>query len=162
MDSNLKTYLDNLKVEYIEHEHPAVFTVEESLKLKTKIPGVHTKSLFLKDKNSNYYLVCMNAHKRLKTNRLAKRFNSKKLYFASPEELNQKLSLTPGSVSIFGLINNKEKDVTLVLDQELWDAEKVSFHPNINTATLEISHEDLAKFYNSLNNKKIIINLEDA
>lgn len=157
MDKNLKRYLEDYNINFMEHKHPAVFTVEESKKLKLCPTGLHTKSLFLKSCKNDFFLVCLEAEKRLDIKSLKKYLNLKKLHFASQEELKSILNLTPGSVSIFGLINDKEVRVSLILDSEIWDADSVGFHPNINTSTLELSHTDLEKFYVSLKNKKQII-----
>src|SRR3989344_755058 len=132
MDSKLKSCLENLGVQYIEHEHPPVFTVEESKILKKDILGLHTKSLFLKDDKGDFYLVCMSADKRLDIKGLRKYLKTEKLHFASPEELKSHLNLTPGSVSIFGMINSEDDSVTLILEKEVWSSERVNFHPNIN------------------------------
>jgi len=157
MDSKLKSYLKKYKIFYKIHQHQAVFTVEESKTLKKSIQGLHCKTLFLKDNGNNFYLVGMSASKRLDTKRLRKKLNARKLYFASPEELKERLNLTPGSVSIFGMIYSKE--VMLILDEEVWKADIVGFHPNINTSTLEMSHKDLERFYKSIKDKKEIIEL---
>ena len=156
-DKELQDYLGKQDIDYIQHEHPPVFTVEESKTLKQNIPGLHTKSLFLKTDKKNYYLVCMPAEKRLDIKSLRKKLGAKKLHFASPEELKAELNLTPGSVSIFGMIY--AKSTHLIIDREVWTADIVSFHPNINTATLEINREDLEKFYNSLKSEKEIMEL---
>lgn len=160
MDTTLLKYLNNLNINYKLHEHEAVFTVEQAKKTDAFMPDVfHTKNLFLKDEANKFYLVCMNAYKRLDLKLLKQKLNAKKkLYFASAEELKEKLNLTPGSVSIFGMIYTK--DVFLIIDKEIWQAQKVGFHPNINTATLEMAHKGLEKFYNSLNSEKIILNLD--
>jgi len=159
VEQTLKTYLEKCSIAYTEHKHPAVFTVEESMKLKEQLPNIlHTKNLFLKDENKKFFLVSMFAHKRLDLKSLAKKLHAKKkLSFASAEQLKEKLNLTPGSVSIFGMIHATE--VYLVLDKQVWEAPVVGFHPNINTATLEITHEDLERFYNSLKTKKQIMEL---
>ena len=81
----------------------------------------------------------------------------KKLFFASGEELKEKLNLTPGSVSIFGMIY--ASDVTLIIDKEIWESKRAGFHPNVNTATLELKHHDLENFYNSLKSHRMIIEL---
>ena len=162
MDQNLKNYLEKHNIQYKIHEHPAVFTVAEHSKLIETIPKevMHTKTLFLTDEDNNFYLVGIYAHKRLDLKSLKEKLGvKKKLCFASPEELKEKLNLTPGSVSIFGMIY--AKDVTLIVDKQVWQADKVGFHPNINTATLEIAHQGLEKFYNSLSVEKYILNLED-
>ena len=162
MDQNLKNYLEKHNIQYKIHEHPAVFTVAEHSKLIETIPKevMHTKTLFLTDEDNNFYLVGIYAHKRLDLKSLKEKLGvKKKLCFASPEELKEKLNLTPGSVSIFGMIHAKPNSVFLIIDKQVWDSPAVGFHPNINTATLELSHEDLEKFYLSLKAKKQILEL---
>lgn len=158
MDKNLERYLKERDIGYVKHEHPAVFTVEESKLLKAKIPGMHCKCLFLKDNKERFYLLAMNAFKKLDMKLMRKKLGVGKLHFGSPEELKERLNLTPGSVSIFGMIYAKE--VKLLIDEEVWKAERVGFHPNINTATLEIKHDELAKFLDSLSSEKEIINID--
>jgi Ala-tRNA(Pro) deacylase len=159
MDEDLKTYLEKYDINYKLHTHRAVFTVEESKKIDKHMLGVfHTKNLFLKDEGNKFFLVSMSADNRLDLKKLKEKLNAKKkLSFASPNQLKDHLNLSPGSVSIFGMINAKH--VKLILDKGVWNAKKVSFHPNINTATLELSHEDLEKFYNSIKTEKIIMDL---
>ncbi len=159
MDKKLENYLKDLKMQFKLHEHPAIFTVEEGKKLKQNIPGVHCKCLFLKDDSGNFYLVGMRADKRLDITRLRKRIEAKKLHFASEEELWDLLGLRPGSVSIFGMINDTAKNVKLIIDKEVWESPIVGFHPNINTATLEVKHIDLEKFYESIKSEKEIVEL---
>ncbi len=161
MDTTLLTYLNKLGITYKIYSHEPVFTVEESKKISKKMQGVfHTKNLFLKDENKKFFLVSMSAEKRADLKSLKEKLNAKKkLSFASPEQLKQHLNLTPGSVSIFGMIYAKQ--VTLIIDKDLWSAEKVGFHPNINTATLVLTHENLEKFCNSLKAERHIISLEE-
>lgn len=161
MDSQLLNYLNKNKIKFIEHRHPAVFTVAEASNLDSLMPEVfHTKNLFLKDEAEHFFLVCMNAYKRLDIKNLKEKLNiRKKLFFASSEELKQKLNLTPGSVSVFGMINGQKNNVKLVMDKEVWLAKKVGFHPNINTSTLELTHENLEKFIETLHCEKLIIPL---
>lgn len=157
MDQNLKTYLENRKIKYIIHEHVAVFTVEESKRLKSKNQEfLNTKNLFLKDEANNFYLVCMYAHKRLDLKLLKEKINAvKRLTFGSEKELKEHLNIFPGAVSIFNMIY--AKNVKLILDKQVWDAEKIGFHPNVNTATLELSHENLEKFWKTIKAEKDII-----
>ena len=159
MDATLIKYLDNLGIKYKIHEHAAVFTVEESKKLENKLPNIaYTKNLFLKDEAEKFYLVCVQADKRLNLKALKENLGAKKkLSFGTAYQLKEKLNLTPGAVSIFGMIY--AKDVILVIDEEIWRAEKVGFHPNINTATLELTHENLEKFVNSLKSRPLILDL---
>ena len=157
MDPKLKTYFETHNIEYDEHKHKAVFTVEESRELKKDIPGLTAKCLFLKSDKGDFYLVGMSAEKRLDIRALQEKLEVKKLRFASPEELKSNLDLTPGSVSIFGMINSSS--VIFILDKDIWSAEQSGFHPNINTSTLVIDHENLEKFYNSLPNNKMVLDL---
>ncbi|MFH1290899.1 MAG: prolyl-tRNA synthetase associated domain-containing protein [Nanoarchaeota archaeon] len=159
MKQDLKDHLEKNNVSYEVHEHPAVFTVEDSKKLKNEIPGLHCKCLFLKGNNQKFYLVAMPAEKRLEMKSLRKKLDVKKLHFSSSGELKERLNLTPGSVSIFGMIHAKPGEVVFIIDKEVWDAGVVGFHPNINTATLEISHENLERFLNSLDSDKKIMEL---
>ena len=159
MNSVLSKYLAENNIKYKEYKHKAVFTVSESNELKKNIPGLHCKTLFLKGSNEKFYLIGMPAEKRLDIKNLRKRLEVKKLHFASAEELWQKLKLKPGSVSIFGVVNDKNKEVMFILDKDVWDAEIVGFHPNENTSTLVLKHEDLEKFYNSISNNKYAVEL---
>lgn len=157
MDAKLKSHLDKLGIKYKIHKHKATFTVAESRDVKKNIPGRQTKCLFMKDENSQFYLIAIPAEKMLDKKEFRKKLGIKHLLFASPEELKAELNLTPGNVSIFGLINSR--NVFLIMDKALWDSPIVCFHPNINTETLEIPHESLEIFYNSLKSKKEIIEL---
>jgi Ala-tRNA(Pro) deacylase len=157
MDQQLSSYLKKHSINFKEHFHPAVFTVVESEKIKSHIPGIHTKNLFLNDENKNHYLVCMFAHKRLDMKKLKAYLKVKELHFSPPSELNKHLNLTPGSVSIFGMIH--AKSVTLIIDKQVYSAEISTHHPNINTSTLEITHSDLLSFLQTLNCRKEIIEI---
>ncbi len=159
MDKNLLAYLDNRGIKYKIHSHPAVFTVAESRALNAEIPGTfHTKNLFLKDEANNFFLVCMDARQRADLKYLKEKLQAKKkLYFASEFELKEHLKVTPGSVSIFSMVYAKK--TTLVVDKQILDAERTGFHPNINTATLEIDTENLKKFLGTLKSEKIFLEL---
>ena len=159
MDKSLEAYLEKYEIPYKIHYHPAVFTVEESKRLKSKNQEfLETKNLFLKDEANNFYLVCMYAHKRLDLKFLKEKLKAvKKLTFASEKKLKEHLNISPGSVSIFNMIYAKK--VHLILDKQIWEAEKVGFHPNINTATLELSHSALEKFWKTIKTKKDILDI---
>lgn len=160
MDKKLVKYLKSLGINYIIHEHPAVFTVEENDRLMNDTPDIlHTKSLFLKNNKSGFYLVSMYAKKRLNMKMMEKHLGVKKLTFGTPEEMKEEINLTPGSASIFGAIYIKDKRVRLILDKQVWEADRVGFHPNINTSTLELTHGDLEKFYKSLECEKEVLEL---
>ncbi|MEK6933700.1 MAG: YbaK/EbsC family protein [Nanoarchaeota archaeon] len=156
MDEKLKQYLEKHNISYTIYEHPAVFTVAESDKVTKHIPGARSKNLFLKDENNNFYLVTMPGKKRLNTKLLRAHFKIKELNFASPDELRKQLNISPGSVSLFCMIYASEK-VILIIDGEILNAEQAGFHPNKNTSTIVLDHNNLEKFLNTLKNRREVI-----
>ena len=142
--------LKNMKIKYELIFHPPIYTVKDAQKYFNKDKETHIKNLFLTDKNnSNFYLVILEANKRLDINKLSN-LVGERLHFATEEELMKTMKLTRGSVSLFGLINNKEKDIKVYIDQNILKHQKVNFHPNDNTATIYISPDDMIKFLNNL------------
>src|ERR1700689_2933720 len=123
----LFAYLDGLGVEHSTITHPPIFTVEEGREWHDKIPGLHGKNLFLKDKKDRIWLVVMPGDKRADLNRLEKRVHAARLSFGKPELLLEVLGLTPGSVTPFGLINDGTRRVTVVVDEDLPKSEWVNF-----------------------------------
>ncbi len=143
MDEKLHKWLIENSIVYILHSHPAVFTVEEARIHCGFIPGLHCKNLFIKNvKGTEYYLVTVPSSKRLDFKKLQKLLNSSLLKFASEEELQQYLGLDIGAVSPLGLVNDTQKQVIYVIDKEVWGAEILSFHPNINTESIELTKEN--------------------
>lgn len=139
--------LKELGIDYTRHEHPPVFTVEQAEKQWTRIEGAHCKNLFLRNKKGNrHYLVILLSTKLADLRALNDKLGEDRLSFGSPERLRKYLGLEPGSVSPFGLINDPHKEVVVVVDQDLKQAGRVNFHPNVNTATLGISSADFEKF----------------
>jgi Ala-tRNA(Pro) deacylase len=152
--------LEDLGIEYKIHEHQAVFTVEESLKHEKEIPGSRNKSLFLRNREkSQYYLVIIYGDKRLNTNQLTKDLNETRLSFASAEDLDKILGTNPGSVSPYTLINDTEKKVTVLIDTDVVAEDKVYFHPDRNTATLEMATDDFKKYLDWTKNKVVYLEI---
>ena len=147
--------LDELDIEYNIFYHDAVYTAEEAQKIKLDIDGVGCKNLFLKYKN-NYYLYLLEDNKKANLKELSNILNIGKLTFASEEELFDKLRLTKGSVTPMGIINNNG-DVVIIIDETIIN-NKILVHPNTNTATINISYEDLIKYINYFGNKYIELN----
>ena len=111
------------------------------------IEATHCKNLFLRNqKGSRHYLVVLKHPKRADLRSVADQIGDGRLSFASPERLMTCLGLTPGSVSPFGLINDASHEVHLILDRDLKTAERISFHPNINTVTLTLTFADFERF----------------
>lgn len=139
--------LAELGITYIKHDHPAVFTVQESDKYYKDIRGGKSKNLFVRNKKGNkHYLIVVESSKKVDLKKMAAALGEPSLGFASEERLMKYLGLTPGSVSPFGLINDLNKEVTVIIDNDLWKYDRLNSHPNINTSTLELSREDLKKF----------------
>jgi len=139
--------LDNLQISYEIHHHPPVYTVEQAEEHWEAVKGAHCKNLFVRNKKGKrHYLVILDSRKRADLRDLNKQLGEDRLSFASPERLKRYLGLEPGAVSPFGLINDTDKVVQVVLDKDLKEAEWVSFHPNVNTATVTITSLDFEKF----------------
>lgn len=146
--------LHELNIGYEKYEHPAVYTCEESEKHIGHLPGKKDKNLFLRNrKGDKHYLVSVRSDKRVDLKQLANLLGKSRLSFASPERLKKHLDLTPGSVTPFGLINDKLKSVEVIIDKDLITGDKIQFHPNTNTATIIVSSEDFKKFLNWTGNK---------
>ncbi len=134
-------------IDYIMHEHPPIPTIEEAMKYWKDFDSTHCKNLFFRNhKGDRHYLVILECHKQMDIHGLEKQLHQGKLTFASPQRMERFLGTVPGSVSLFGLINDPEHNVKLYLDKDLRLARKVTFHPNDNTASLEISVGDMYRF----------------
>ena len=157
---NVYQVLDSLGIKYKKIEHPVVHTVEDADKLGLEIEGGINKCLFLRNKKGDrHYLILIRGTKRLNLKKLEKLLNETRLSFASPERLMKYLKLTPGSVSPFGLINDSEKVIIAIVDNELLAYEELAFHPNINTQTLVLKTEDFKKFLTWTRNKILFLDL---
>lgn len=160
MSKSIYTILDDLGIQYTEVKHPPLFTTADGEAYWRDIPGIKTKNLFLRNRKGDvHYLAIVPAEKRIDLKRLAKELGESQLGFASPERLKQHLHLTPGSVTPFGLINDEDKCVNVLIDQPVADAKQQAFHPNINTATLSLSTKDLFRFFEYLDISPKIISV---
>lgn len=139
--------LDQLSIPFARYEHPPIATGDDGLEHWEGIEATHCKNLFLRNqKGTRHYLVILEATKRADLRSVAEQVGDGKLSFASADRLNRYLRVTPGSVSPFGLIHDADHHVRVFLDRELRDADKISFHPNINTRTLVLSFSDFERY----------------
>ena len=148
-DKENKVYevLKSLDIQFEVHQHPPVYTVEEAEEHWGDVKGTHCKNLFVRNKKGNrHYLVILDSSKRADLKELNRQLGEDRLSFASPERMNRYLGLEPGAVSPFGLINDSGKEVQVVVDKDLRTADWVSFHPNVNTATLTLSFKDFERY----------------
>jgi Ala-tRNA(Pro) deacylase len=143
--------LRELSIDFEYHEHPPVATIEAALEHWRDYKAGRCKNIFFRNhKGNRHYLVVLEHLRQLDIHDLEKRLKQGKLSFASDRRLKERLGLEPGSVSPFGLLNDKEKNVHLFIDEKLKESERLAFHPNVNTATLVIKQSDLIKFLDSI------------
>lgn len=160
MDESLKQWLSNHNIEYILHTHPAVFTVPEAKIHTGHISGSHCKNLFLKNKKSGQlYLVTIPYDKRLDLNQFRRMIGAPKVRFAEPEDLLEVLGITPGAVSPLGLVNDTEDKVIFMIDEDIWNANEICCHPNVNTETLQIPGTEFQKLIKATGTTMEIKNL---
>ena len=145
--------MGELGIAFERYEHPPVATVEAAEQYWTGIEATHCKNLFLRNQKGNrHYLVILEHQKKADLRKVADQIGDGKLSFGSPERLMTHLGLAPGSVSPFGLINDATHAVRVALDRDLKSAERLSFHPNINTVTVVVSASDFARFLEACGN----------
>ncbi|XP_033740907.1 prolyl-tRNA synthetase associated domain-containing protein 1-like [Pecten maximus] len=155
--------LEEWGIESTTVEHPEVFTVEQALPYISHLEGVFAKNLFLRSKKKKLYLFCAPHDADIKLNDLAKLSGaSGGLRFADESVLEEKLGLTQGSVTLFGLINDQAKEVTLVLDRRLLDGTytKIYFHPMVNTASIAVSPAGIQTFLQHTGHRPLIVDVE--
>ena len=157
--NDLLSRLDALGIVTTTVDHPAVFTVEESKRLRGNLLGGHTKNLFLKDKKGRLWLVVALEDRDVDLKALRKEIGAAQLSFGKPDLLSKVLGLEPGSVTPFGVINDTDGQVTVILDKGLLAFDTVNFHPLTNTATTQISPEGLQAFLRDTRHEPTIIAL---
>ncbi|MFI4938218.1 MAG: prolyl-tRNA synthetase associated domain-containing protein [Candidatus Berkiellales bacterium] len=139
--------LQKNQLPYQLHEHEPLFTVEDAKKISHQIQGAHSKNLFLKDKKKSFFLVSALEHKRVDLKTLSKSYGKGGLSFANAEELDEKLKLTPGSVTPFALMHDTTHEVTFLLDQDFTKFEMVNFHPLQNDLTVSMDISSFMRFF---------------
>jgi Ala-tRNA(Pro) deacylase len=148
--ADLFAFLDAHGIAHRTLEHPPVFRVGEGLEIKQALPGGHTKNLFLKDAKGQLWLISALGDTRIDLKRLPPVIGSGRLSFGSAELMHEVLGVTPGAVTAFGLINDTDRRVRVVLDQALLAADPVNFHPLSNDATTAVSRDGFLRFLDAL------------
>ena len=137
-------FLDKLQVEYAYVDHPAAMTMEACAAADEAMGTPMCKNLLLCNRQcTEFYLLLLPGDKPFKTKELSKQIGSSRLSFADGTYMEQFLDITPGSLSILGLMNDKENRVRLLIDEDVLKAPFVGCHPCINTASLRIATADL-------------------
>ena len=137
-------YLEQLGIKFDYYEHPEAPTIEIASQFYRGEGTVLCKNLFF---------LIMDARHSMDIHDIEHQLHQGKLSFASPERMMRYLGVRPGSVSLFTLVNDANHEVILFVDKRLLEAEKVSFHPNDNTASLVISNSDMLKFIENIGNQ---------
>jgi len=150
------TWLNQNSIIYTRHDHDAVFTVEEADAHTGRIEGVSAKTLLVfGEKTKQFYLISLEGHKKLEQPRI-KALVGERVRFADATDLQRMLNVTPGSVSPLGLMFDTHIEISVyVVDQEILDADIVTWHPNNNTQTLEFTQENNQKILDTLPHKKM-------
>ena len=137
-------FLDSLGVEYKRADHEALMTMEACEAVDQLLGAQICKNLFLCNRQkTDFYLLLMPGEKPFKTKFLSKQIGTARLSFAEGEQMEDYLNITPGSLSLMGLIFDKDKKVHLVIDREVLDEEYFGCHPCINTSTLLMKTSDV-------------------
>lgn len=160
MSAEIFAVLERLGIPYRKTEHAPAFTVEQANHLYGRLPGAHTKNLFLRNKKGDrHYLVIVRSDKRVNLKALQSAVGEATLSFASPERLMRYLGVTPGAVTPLGLIHDTERAVRVILDQDLAAVEQINFHPNVNTATLTLTRADFERFLSHCGNPVEVVEI---
>ncbi len=159
----LFAFLDSLAIPVTTTRHPPLFTVADSQALRGTIPGGHTKNLFLKDKKDNYFLVTVDEEAVVDLKQIHHLIGAaSRVSFGKPEALMELLGVTPGGVTVFGLINDTNGRVRLVLDEALMRNAVINGHPLTNEATTSIGRDDLLRFVRATGHEPAILKVSQG
>ena len=152
--------LERQGISFVRYEHPPVATCEEASLHLSGIEGVGSKNLFLRNKRGDrHFLVSVPETKRVALNELSKMVGEGKLSFAPADALDRFLGVSPGAVTILGLVNDTEHAVTAYVDRELWEADVIQCHPLVNTATLVLAPRDIERFLSSGDHRVTVLEI---
>jgi Ala-tRNA(Pro) deacylase len=163
LDKELRTYtlLDSLGIEYLRIDHEALETMEACKGVDEALDVAMCKNLFLCNaQKTSFYLLLMPGDKKFRTKDLSSQINSARLSFGSYADMEYYLDITPGSVSVMGLMNDKDHMVKLIIDEDLMKEQYLACHPCINTSSIKLRIEDvLNKLLPFIEHEPIIVNL---
>lgn len=152
---------DSLGISAKTHEHAPVFTVEEAKRVHDGIAGGHCKNLFCKDEKGALWLIVALEDSVINLKAAPAKIGSKRLTFGKPDLLMEILGVEPGSVTPFGLINDRDVRTNVILDERMMAEEKLNFHPLQNAATTTIAAADLISFIRSCGHDPRIVAVSD-
>ena len=165
-EKEIKVYdiLDSLNIPYIRADHEAVMTMEAYEEIDKALRMEICKNLFLCNrKKTSYYLLLMQGNKALKTKELSQQIPTTRLSFASGEDMETYLNVTPGSATVMGLIFDPENKVQLLVDEDLLKLEEFGCHPCVNTSSIKMKTADVFdKFLKEIHHDYIMVKLSDG
>jgi Ala-tRNA(Pro) deacylase len=154
---DLFAFFDRLAIPHSTIQHPPLFTVEQSQALRGRIPGAHTKNLFLKDKKGALFLVTAPEDAAIELKSLHNRLGAKgRFSFGPAAQMLEALGVEPGSVTPFGALNDTRGRVTVVLDATLMTHDLINAHPLVNTMTTTLARDDLLRFLRATGHEPLI------
>ena len=166
LEKEIRCYdlLDSLGIDYRRIDHEAAMTMEACEEIDRVLDAVICKNLLLCNRQcTEFYLLMLPGDKHFKTSVLSKEIGSSRLSFAAPEYMEKFLDITPGSVSVLGLMNDRENHVQLLMDEDVLKGEFIGCHPCINTSTLNLSMPEMrAKFLPHLGIEPMLVDLPDV
>jgi Ala-tRNA(Pro) deacylase len=152
--------LDALGIAYTRHDHPPLFTVEDSKTLRGDLPGGHCKNLFLRDRKGAMWLVVCLEDRAIDLKALGALLDGARLSFGSADRLMRVLGVIPGAVSPFALINDRGVEVQVILDRAMLEHRPLNYHPLANTMTIAVSPEDLVRFIEACGHQPRVVDLD--
>lgn len=165
LDKEIRVYdlLDSLGIEYDRTDHEAAGTMEDCLEVDKILGVIICKNLFLCNRQkTKFYLLMMPGDKPFKTKDVSSQIGSARLSFAGEEEMLAYLDITPGAVSIMGLMNDKDNHVQLLIDKPVMESDLLGCHPCVNTASLRMKTKDvIEKFLPAVHHEAIVVDLPD-
>lgn len=155
--SDIYELLKNQNLWHEITEHKAVYNMAELAEIETPYPEADAKNLFVRDdKKRNYYLITVKDDKRVDLKQFSQQHGTRKLSFASADDLMAIMGLIPGAVTPFGLLNDEERKVTLYLDSDFMAGDLIGVHPNDNTATVWLKASDLIDIIKAHGNEVVL------
>ena len=165
LDKEIRVYdlLDSLGIEYDRTDHEAAGTMEDCLEVDKILGVIICKNLFLCNRQkTKFYLLMMPGDKPFKTKDVSSQIGSARLSFAGEEEMLAYLDITPGAVSIMGLMNDKDNHVQLLIDKPVMESDLLGCHPCVNTSSLRMKTSDvMEKFLPAVHHEPIFVDLPE-
>ena len=160
-DLDLFALLDSLGIAHVTHAHAPVFTVAEAQSLRGSLPGGHSKSLFLRDRKDGLWLMVAREELAVDLKALSQVLDTPRFSFGAAELLMAVLGVSPGSVTPFAVMNDRNKQVCVVLDEGMMALDPLNFHPLRNDRTTAIAPADLLRFLRATGHEPVVTTLPE-